>query len=43
MALTLKKRFKKRFFRYYTCNFSYHFFKTFDRVYRSSRAFKSKV
>ncbi len=42
MALTPKKRFKNAFWVLFY-NFSYHFFKTLDRIYRSSHAFKSKV
>ncbi len=36
MALTLKKRFLKTLFWMLFYNFSYHFFKTLDRIYRYS-------
>ncbi len=43
MALTLKKRFLKRFFRYYSIIFLTIFLKPLIRIYRSSHAFKSEV
>ncbi len=43
MALTLKKRFLKRFFGYHSIIFLTIFLKTLDRIYRSSYTFKSEV
>ncbi|EQL66475.1 hypothetical protein N408_06585 [Helicobacter pylori FD703] len=42
MALTLKSVLKTLFWIPFY-NFSYHFFKTLDRIYGFSHAFKSKV